>query len=80
MPPHDACCPLHSPQLNANNVTMPNNLITTLDLNSSSEGNIQVQHSTRKGFPEEERARRLGLPNWPRLICDKVSCTSRRQS
>ena len=22
-PPHDACCPLHSPQLNANNVTKP---------------------------------------------------------
>jgi hypothetical protein len=22
-PPHDACCPLHSPQLNADNVTKP---------------------------------------------------------
>ena len=25
-PPHDACCPLHSPQLNADNVTKPSSL------------------------------------------------------
>jgi hypothetical protein len=44
-PPHDTCCPLHSPRLNADNVTKPSDQKRT----SSAEGAIKSRHARQPG-------------------------------